>query len=691
MADPSQSPEIRATALDLLEKWLDARDRGTPVSPESLCQGQPEILRALQDQILALTRCDHALLPSEPPAASLPLSEPRTLLGRYRLENLIGEGGHGQVWRALDTQLDRRVAVKVPKPTRRLAPNEIDQLLAEARHVAKLRHPAIVPVYDACPEGAAHVVISEWIDGPNLEAILSRGPLAPKQALALAAQLARALEYSHAQGIIHRDIKPANLLIDNQGELKVCDFGIAASQKELLGLSDQRFTLAYASPEQVQGQKADQRSDIWSVGVVLCEMLTGRLPFGENTALEQRQAILHRALPLPEGIEPATWSICARALEKNPSSRFQTAGDMAEAIEDELLRLELGESERAARAETGRRLLATGSFVGIALLVFGLLFALSSPGNFASGTPSGLGSLQAQFFPAASEESVLKGMVGSPGLLDCRNGVSKDIAQAMQREWAAFLGVPVEKSFHLVNDLEMRFVLIPPGIYRAGSDAPDAPPQEAPREITISRPFYLARHQTTQREWEELMGENPSWFSRLGGGAPQVQGMNTAQFPVESVSLEKAWEACGKLSARNAGKCFLPTEWQWEYACRAGATGPFHWGESAAPNQAAFQVSADTHQQELGLLEGHTERVESHKPNAFGLYDMHGNVMEWCADWYVADPGAKLIDPFSPRGESPVARGGSWRDPPANCRASRRGPQVFIPSATGFRFAMLAE
>lgn len=690
MADPSPSPEIRAAALNLLEKWLDARDQGTPVNPESLCPGQPEILRALQDQILALHRCDQALVPSEPSDPGVPLSEPRTLLGRYRLETLIGEGGHGQVWRALDTQLDRPVAVKVPKPTRRLAPDEVDQLLAEARHVAKLRHTAIVPVFDACPEGAAHVVISEWIDGPNLEAILARGPLPPKQALAFAAQLARALEYSHAQGIIHRDIKPANLLIDHQGDLKVCDFGIAASQKEMLGLSDQRFTLAYASPEQVLGHRLDPRSDIWSVGVVLCEMLTGRLPFEESTSLEQRQAILHEALPVPDGIEPATWSICARALEKTPARRFQTAGDMAEAIEDQLLRLELAESERVARAETGRRLLATGAFVAIALLVFGLLFALSSLESLGGIQPSRQGALQAQFFPPTTEEFALNALAGSPGLLDCRNGVSKDQAQAMQRDWAAFLGVPVEKSFLLVNDLKMHFVLIPPGIYRAGDDSADAPPQEAPREITISRPFFLARHPTTQREWEELMGENPSWFSKLGGGAPQVQNVNTARLPVESVSLERAWKACEKLSARAAGKCFLPTEWQWEYACRAGTTGRFHWGDSAAGDLATM-VSTDMQQRETGMMEGQTTPVESHPPNAFGLYDMHGNVLEWCADWYVADPGRKLVDPFSIKGESPVARGGSWRDSPANCRASRRGPQVFIPSATGFRFAMLAE
>jgi|GEM_PF-1880875 len=693
MADITPSPEIRAAALDLLEKWQDAQDQGTPVTPESLCPGQPQLLQALEEQIQAVRRCEKILSPDAHASSPFPLTGPRVLLDRYRLEVLIGEGGHGQVWKALDIELDRPVAIKVPKPTRRLAPDEIDQLLNEARRVARLRHPGIVPVYDARPEGAAHVVISEWVDGPNLEALLAQGPLDPKRALCLASQLARALEYSHAQGIIHRDIKPANLLLDPKGDLKLCDFGIAAPRKELLGHSDLRFTLAYASPEQLRGDPLDQRSDIWGVGVVLYEMLAGTLPFSDPSVHLQRQAILTRPLTRPGEMNPHTWAVLERALRKEPAERFQSARDLADAIEDEILRLEVGESERAARAETGRRLAATGAFLAVALVVFALLYSFATIDRLGQDTSAETDRLRAGFFPQANAESLSKSLDGSPGLLDCRQGVPWDLVQARQREWADYLGLPIEKSFYLVNEAPLHFRLIPPGVYMAGTetDTPNSQRYEARRQVTISRPFYLARHLTTQREWEELMGENPSWFSRLGGGAAKVRSFNTADLPVESVSQEMAWKACAKLSARMGTKVFLPTEWQWEYACRAGSIHDFHSTADGGGPPRAYQVSADDPAQTRLGMEGSTHPVETRAPNAFGLYDMHGNVAEWCADMFVADPGRTLIDPFSPRGESPVARGGSWREKPENCRASWRGPGIFMPSATGLRFAMMAE
>lgn len=693
MADNQPSPDIRAAALDLLEKWQDALEQGRPVTAESLCPDQPELLQALQDQIRSLHRCEKILSPKAPtPSPSHPTG-PRVLLDRYRLESLIGEGGHGQVWKALDIELHRPVAIKVPKPTRQLAPDEIDQLLNEARRVARLSHPGIVPVYDARPEGAAHVVISEWIEGPNLEALLGQGPLDPKRALCLASQLARALEYSHSQGIIHRDIKPANLLLDAEGELKVCDFGIAANQLELLGNTDQRFTLAYASPEQLRGDPLDHRSDIWGVGVVLFEMLTGALPFPGPSSHTQRQSILTGSPGRPEGMHPQTWAVLERSLQKDPAGRFQSAGELAEAIEDELLRLEVGESERTARAETGRRLAATGAFLAVALLVFALLYSFSTIKRPGPGSPGDTESSQARFFPRTTADSLRESLVGTPGLLDCREGASPEKVQSSQREWANYLGLPVEKSFYLTNQAPMLFRLIPPGIYMAGTEGreTDSARYETRRQVTISRPFYLARHMTTQREWEELMGENPSWFSRLGGGASRVRSVNTADLPVESVSQEMAWKACAKLSARMGAQVFLPTEWQWEYACRAGATTDFHPPAEGNGPPNPYQISADDPGQTRLGLEGSTYPVETRSANAFGLYDMHGNVAEWCADMFVADPGRDLIDPFSTRGESPVARGGSWRDKPENCRASRRVPGIFMPSATGLRFAMLAE
>ena len=204
------------------------------------------------------------------PSRSVP---PRILADQYRLDELIAEGGHGQVWKGFDLVLHRVVAVKIPKPSRSLS---VDAFIAEARKVAKLEHPHIIPIFHVGREGDSCFLVFPLIIGGSLADLIRRNPVSPGDAARLVAEIARALDCAHQQGFVHRDIKPENVLLDHCGRALLTDFGIAVTPDEAgrsaLG------TLRYMSQEQVDGKPVDARSDLYSLGVVLHELLTGRLP-----------------------------------------------------------------------------------------------------------------------------------------------------------------------------------------------------------------------------------------------------------------------------------------------------------------------------------------------------------------------------------------------------------------------------
>jgi uncharacterized protein (TIGR02996 family) len=239
------------------------------------------------------------------------------------------------------------------------------------------------------------------------------------------------------------------------------------------------------------------------------------------------------------------------------------------------------------------------------------------------------------------------------------------------------------------NSIGVQFALIPAGTFLMGSprDEEGRYDDEGPQhEVTLSRPFWLGTYPVTQEQYEQVMGTNPSWFSARGKGKAKVKKQDTRSFPVENVSWEDAAAFCRKLSElpeeQRRGRVYrLPTEAEWEYACRGGASSstPFSFGHTLSSAQANFN----------GDL-GRTSTVGSYPANAFGLHDLHGNVWEWCQDWYGPYPRSAVTDPTGPsEGSSRVLRGGSWNDDAAYCRASYR--DSFGPSSRlddlGFRLA----
>jgi uncharacterized protein (TIGR02996 family) len=235
----------------------------------------------------------------------------------------------------------------------------------------------------------------------------------------------------------------------------------------------------------------------------------------------------------------------------------------------------------------------------------------------------------------------------------------------------------------LKNSIGMELAYIPAGTFLMGSpeDEEDRSEDEGPvHAVKIAKAFYLGVYAVTQGEYEAVMRKNPSWFSATGDGKPEVEGLKTSRFPVEMVSHDGAVKFCEKLSALEGEKenervYRLPTEAEWEYACRGGAgSAPFHFGQSLSSEQANIDGNYPHGDAAKGPFLERTCEVGSYKPNGYGLYDMHGNVWEWCSDWYGEySKGDKVNPPGPSEGSKRVIRGGGWSNAAVNCSASFRG------------------
>jgi eukaryotic-like serine/threonine-protein kinase len=264
----------------------------------------------------------------------------RVLADRYALLERIGSGGAGVVWRAHDELLDRTVAVKLLHRDLAQDPDTTERFRAEAAAAAKLTHPHAVIVYDIGETEDGDYLVMELVEGATLGDLLDEGPLLPGVAAALGNQVGRALGAAHARGLVHRDVKPANILITTEGAGKVADFGIARA----LGDATSRLTVTghvmgtarYLAPEQLRDEGIDARADVYALGLVLHQCLTGRLPFGEGTAVEvaSRRLVGELAAPseLNADVPPALDEAICRAIQLDPQGRFADGAEFAAAL-----------------------------------------------------------------------------------------------------------------------------------------------------------------------------------------------------------------------------------------------------------------------------------------------------------------------------------------------------------------------
>ena len=328
------------------------------------------------------------------PTANLDILSVR--MGRYFIESLIAQGGFAKVYLATDEELGRHVAIKIPRPEKFKSPAKLREFLGEARIASKLRHPGIVTIFDVGKfANGMNYIAMEYVAGEPLSQLMDAGRIPIPRAVDLLIKVSEAVHDAHRQGVVHRDLKPSNILLDERGQPRVVDFGLAVNETTQAQLKGEvAGTPPYMSPEQFRGEvhRLDGRTDIWSLGVVLYQLLTGRRPFnGELNQLHDE--VLHKAPKPPRQIDDQIprelETICFKCLSKSAEDRYTTAKDLADDLRAWLASQPIGEVDSSSRRTAspaphentkGRiRSPLIGLGVGILLCASAVLMAVNLP------------------------------------------------------------------------------------------------------------------------------------------------------------------------------------------------------------------------------------------------------------------------------------------------------------------------
>lgn len=606
-------------------------------------------------------------------------------IDRFVVQDLLGEGGMGRVYKAIDTRMGRTVALKLIRPEKlqhAAAQARFDQ---EIQALSKMKHPNVVDVFDAGKLGEMHYYVMEFVEGTDLtKMVRDGGPMPVIDACDYIRQAALGLQHAFEKGLVHRDIKPSNILVSRSNrQVKLVDLGLArlmendGAGEEANRITQEGFVIGtpdFLSPEQARNPMAvDIRADIYALGGTLYYILTAKVPFeGGNPTekllrhcTEPPPSLLARRPDAPPQVEQIIHWCMAKPLEARPQTPLQLA--MA-------LQPFCPAQPSFAGPTSGRHPIEVPQ---PALLPdpppypplpqpdparSSVVFKL--PEQMTSADP--IRRRAQRTFPWSTI------LVGLGGLV-----VAAILGYAA---YEAFLrpGDPPLETF--TNSQGIKMVKLDGGRFRMGSAETDPgyrPEEAPPHEVTFNGPFFMAATEVTHGQYMKIMGTSPARSAE--------KGLRATTRPVESVTWEEANEFCRKLTEaekdqkwkRRGWAYRLPTEAEWEYAARATTETPFAFGDSINfEKQGLFRPTEDD---PLGIGGENapvlTQEVGKTEANRFGLYDMHGNVAEWCLDWF--RPGyltqTPQENPTGPAdGDKRVIRGGSYRDPAAGVRSASR-------------------
>ncbi len=628
------------------------------------------------------------------------------LVRGYRFGALLGAGPLGAVFEAVQCGLSRAVEIRVLPPLLSRDAALMEGFRKVMEGLAAVDSPYIVPQLDIFAEQGLFCLVTAASGSSLKERLQLDGPLPEADAADLARQTALGLWHAAQRGFLHRDIKPATLVVTRDGHLRIADFGLAdlaEGSAALRGTGSVFGTPGYMSQEQWEGQ-VDQRSDLYSLGCTLYELVTGEERFNAPLGMSLVAGLIARPGPRVPGCSPALARIIGRLLEEDPAARFPDGASLAQALEP--------------LARPGR-----------ALEITPMSFLEASP-----PTPSPDAPPRPRAWTPPPEDKREAFRSWTPPLEDAPAPVRKKVTQEdssrtksqrdaeedplrTQAKLPAFREDPLRTQAKLPAFREdplrtrsrldavdatpwemlsgsgssssvavaLQMVHVPAGNFVMGSDVFEGgrDPDENAHKVVLPRAFYMKATPVTQGEYAAVMGSNPSSFKGVGTRAP-VEGVSWYDAVrycnrlSEKEGLRPAYsidgEEVGFLGGERTGYR-LPTEAEWEYACRAGTLTPYSTGTALTARQANYN-----------LVE--TTEVRLYPPNPWGLYDMHGNVWEWCWDWYGAYPRGSVKNPRGPRsGLTRVLRGGGWDSQARVCRSAARSR--FSPSmrtnVIGFR------
>ena len=555
-------------------------------------------------------------------------------VGKYTITHKIGEGGMASVYEAVHEKLGTKVAIKILSPILARNPQLRQRFENEANFMASLNHPNITRVLDIEEQDDTLAIVMELLEGEDLDDRVKRtGPLSENEVKVIFIQVLNAFEYAHSKGIVHRDIKPSNIFIDKNDQVKILDFGIAkifGTGNEMTQTGTQMGTPVYMSPEQVKGDKSiDHRSDIYSLGITLYFLLVGKAPYesAEESSFEIFTKIVNDPIPNIPN-QPFFDAIIQKAVEKDRNNRFQEIKEFKNSFE-----------------------------------------TIVSQGNTS----------QKEYDKTIYEEPQ-KVEVSEEKLpaIKKKRPTKKIVFFSVAGIAALFLGI------FLLDDtpktpIPIEWIDIPEGTFTMGSPKSEYYHQdnEIQHQVFLSS-FKMSKNEITFAQYD-------LFCEKTGREKPGDSGWGRGNRPVINVSWEDA------TAFANWMGCSLPTEAEWEYACRADSKTLFNTGENLTTNQANYDGNYPYNNNPKGNNLQKTMPVGSYHSNPWGLNDMHGNVCEWCSDWFGDYSSSSQTNPTgASSGSYRVFRGGSWLDYAEECRSENRSTAIPSVQSTflGFRIVV---
>ncbi|MFT5497600.1 MAG: sulfatase activating formylglycine-generating enzyme [Kiritimatiellia bacterium] len=654
---------------------------------------------------------------SEPaPAYTTPITVIKpgyVYLNRYKVIDELGKGAMGVVYRCYDEVAGIDIALKAIPPELSRDAVEMEAIRNNFQLVHRLHHPGIANAntLEKDQETGDFYLIMECVEGVNFYQYYKSRGYNPSLTMALPVlrQIAEALDYAHVQKIIHRDIKPSNIQITTDGVVKILDFGLAQQIQSSIMLitgAGSVGTPYFMSPEQWKGHFQDAATDQYAFAVVIYQLIAGKCPFQSADMMVLREMVSNEKPPKPDQLNDVEWKVLRKALEKERIARYSSCTALVEKLEqaatltsssrrnafDGTNRVGPGGkpfSRRASKRPAGKsrrgkrkyrapvRELSTRRLVIGAVLLPVVLGVMAATGfvswekvnqearnkkaAYIEARRLGIDSAKARDWETALKYSNSALAVGVQDTRDVQK-----LKMVIDKATSPRPGTA--RVVEIAPGMDLELVWIPSGKYLQGSFFDGNFDEEPAHMVMISKGFWMSTYEVSQEQYAAVTGQRPS------------ENVGT-QHPVDSVSWKEAVSFTDAL--RKDGLSYrLPTEAEWEYAARAGRQAPYYFGTNPSELHAyanfadASITSPYISWQDPDQDDGYSETapVGSFKPNTWGLYDMSGNVAEWCWDYYspYLDSG-EVIDPRGPEsGEQHIARGGSWASAATYCRSAAR-------------------